>query len=223
MRFLADWKSRVIGCLALVALGVGFLAWTESRGFDAATARITQLVGEVAQQKGVASAWQRQYARAAAQQRVASDGVTVARTQWRTRTDTLLVHPVTKEDTARAIAQLPGVKAAGDALADSAAKLQAADSSLRQISDSTMAAKDGVIATQERLVIEQRSQIDRLRRGPRLSAIGQALYDPLARGYAVAVQGGVRIVGDWSVIARGEQRIEPGGGHLYVGLSHPLF
>lgn len=217
------WKLSAIGTLLIGSVGVGLLARTERRSASEAEQHIAALVDSVAQAKGIAHAWQRQYARLAALRAVAADGVTVTRVVYRTVRDSLPVHPVTPADTARAIALLPDVVRACDSLAAAATEFVRASAESEAAADSTIAAKDAVIATLDTLVRVQGAQLDRWRRGPRLSAVGQALYDPFAGAYAAAVQGGVRVVGDWSVIGRAEQRLEPHGARAYVGLSHPLF
>lgn len=223
MRLAPEWKVRLIGLLAIATVGVCGYAVRERSATAGAEARVAQLAREAARANGVARAWQRQYAIAAARTQAASDGVTVARVAWRTRTDTLLVYPTTAADTARALAQLPGVKAAGDALADSARTLQVAVDSLRHYADSTITAKDTAIATQERVAGAQATLLDRLRTGPRVTGVGSVLFEPASlQPRGVAAQVNARVIGQWAVGVRGERRAAVGS-HLDVVLSHPLF
>lgn len=79
-----------------------------------------------------------------------------------------------------------------------------------------VAAKDTVISRKD---AELKLAQDRLI-PPRLSGAASALYDPLSAAPAASVQGGFRVIGNVSLIARGDQRFAPGEKPRgYVGVA----
>lgn len=212
MRFT---PARALAWLAvlLVLLVVGASALRIHDAKRDAGGRVTQLERALKVQKIEAAAWRAAWSQVSAKLVASTDGVTVAQKRWGKAARVAYTIPRTAADTAAAIAQLPELVAAGDALADSAAVLQDAAAAARTTADSTIRAHQRVIATQDSLIAL-------LRYRPRLAGAGALLFDPLARVPATSVQASVRVVGDWSVLTRVDYRLVAGATpFLYVGAS----
>lgn len=155
------------------------------------------------QAKAVAAHWQWEWGVATTVLDTATAGVTAARGEWSRVSTPAFREPVTKEDTVALIAQLPALVRAGDALADSAAKLQDAATRVRVVGDTTIEKTNAVVAVQDTLirVVQYR---------PRLSLAVEALYDPIAHVPAAALVALVRVTDRVSFGGRAEQRFAPG-------------
>lgn len=178
--------------------------------------RETALVASLARQKAVAAHWQAEWATATTALAARSDGVTVTRTAWDSAVKKTPVRPTTAADTAAALAQLPALVAAGNALADSAKGLQVAAAAAAQAGDSAITSTNRVVATQDTLV-----EVVRYR--ARLTGAGTFLFDPLAKVPAIRVGASWRVVGSWSLLATADHRFErapvSSPSYMYVGVS----
>lgn len=162
--------------------------------------------------KAVAAHWQGEWGRATTTLDAATAGTRAARGAWARVSAPAFREPTTREDTARLVAQVPALIRAGDALADSVAKLEDAAARARQAGDSAIAATARVAAVQDTL-------LDVVRHVPRVTSAVDALYDPINRVPAASLTALVRVAGRVAVIGRLDQRFAPGMAPVaYVGL-----
>ena len=166
----------------------------------------------MAEAKAVAAHWQYEWSQATTALDDATAGSRAARATWARVSAPAFREPVTREDTARLVAQVPALIRAGDALADSAAKLEDAATAAHQVGDTAIAATTRVVALQD-------TRVDVVRHVPRVTSALDVLYDPIGRMPAASLTALVRVAGRVSVIGRLDQRFAPGTAPVaYVGV-----
>lgn len=214
MRPPPHWPLYLSGCFVILCGGVGLYA--ARREHQAASAE-SILVATIAQAKVTSAHDSTAHVAAVAKTDVARDTMHARIAAYQKVRAAAVLKPVTRADTAKALAQLPELARTADAAISGCMGFETGTTTERTAAATLDAGRVHTIATQDTL-------IQRLSYRPRLSGVGAFLYDPIAKVPRLAVEIDVRTAGRWEIGARVEHRFVPGESPRALAVvTHPLF